>query len=188
MRRASCAGPHELRRFRVGAVPSTTAEAPAPASMSTAGGAVTARGSVSAGAAAPRSGSAATSAARWRMGSRKEVINSAEGGAAPVGSGPVSSSSGVSPGGWAVHPTGEGTMPVRGDAGAARGDVKGRGGVVCCHCWCAVRGLGGCVPPPICASSGPRGGGVPFAERRGDVGVRARGAALSLPPAFGDYM
>ena len=28
----------------------------------------------------------------------------------------------------------------------------------------------------------PERRGVPLAERRGDVGVRARGAALSLPP------
>ena len=53
MRRASCAGPYDLRRFRVGAVPSTTAEAPDPVPVSTAGGAAVARWSVPVEAAAP---------------------------------------------------------------------------------------------------------------------------------------
>jgi len=72
-------------------------------------------------------------------------------------------------------------MPVRGNVGEARGAAMG-GAVVCCHCWRAVWGFGGCVRPPTCASSGPRGGGAPLAERRGDAGVRARGASPSLPP------
>ena len=37
---------------------------------------------------------------------------------------------------------------------------------------------------PMRATSGPRGGGGPLAEGRGDVGVRGRGAALSLSPAL----
>ena len=71
-------------------------------------------------------------------------MNSEEGGAAPVGGGFVPSSSGASPGGWTVLSIGEESMPVRGDVGEARGAVMG-GAVVCCHCWCAVWGLGGCV-------------------------------------------
>ena len=58
------------------------------------------------------------------------------------------------------------------------------GAVVCCSCWCAVWGAGGRARPPMCATSGPRGGGVLLVEGRGDVGARARGAALSLSPAL----
>ena len=80
------------------AAPSATAKALIPVAMPTAlsawvGGAVAAREVVSAGVAAPGAGSTAMSAARLRMCRRKEVIYSAERGAAPAGTGYVLSSS-----------------------------------------------------------------------------------------------
>ena len=110
-------------------------------------------------------------------------MNSVEGGAAPVGDRSVPSSSGASPGGWTAFPIGEESMPARGGACEVRRAAIG-GVVVCGSCWCAMWGPGGRAPPPTCATSGPRGEGVPLAEGRGDVGVRDRGAALSLSPAL----
>ena len=110
-------------------------------------------------------------------------MNSVEGGAAPVGDGSVPTPSGASPGGWTVLSIGEESMPARGGACEVRRAAIG-GAVVCCSCWCAMWGPGGRAPPPTCATSGPRGEGVPLAEGRGDVGVRGRGAALSLSPAL----
>ena len=141
------------------------------------------------GAAAPGVGSTAPSATCRRTCSRKEVMNSVEGGAAPAGDGSVPTPSGASPGGWTVLSVGEGSMPARGyfeyfgGACEVRRAVIG-GAVVCCSCWCAMWGPGGRAPPPTGATSGPRGEGVPLAEGRGDVGVRGRGAALSLSPAL----
>ena len=97
----------------------------------------------SAGVAAPGAGTTAMSAVRRRMCSRKEVINSAEEGAAPVvGVGSVPPSPEVWPRDWRSVSLEEGSMPVRGGVGEARGAATG-GAVVCCHCWRAVWGLGG---------------------------------------------
>jgi len=65
-----------------------------------------------AGVAAPGAGPTAMSEARWRMCSRNEVTNSAEGGAAPVGTGFVPSSSGASSRGWTALSIEEGSVPV----------------------------------------------------------------------------
>ena len=76
---------------------------------------------------------------------------SAEGGAAPAGTGYVSSASKAWSGAWRaaapprtgsrvmVRSIEEGPMPVRGGAGEARGDVMA-GALVCRHCWCAMWG------------------------------------------------
>ena len=87
------------------------------------------------------------SAARWRMCSRKEVINSAEVGAAPVGDGSVPTPSGTSPGGLTAPSTGEESMPTRGGACEVRRASIG-GAVVCCACWRAVWRRGGRAQPP----------------------------------------
>ena len=96
----------------------------------------------SAGVAAPGAGSTAMSAARWRMCSRKEVINSAEGGAAPVGAGVVPSSSGASSGGWSTPPHRRGVYACKG------GRRRGAWG---CH------GVGwGVLPLLVCHVGGRR--------------------------------
>ena len=165
-------------RLRV-AVTGDAATVPPPATELAGGGSW----ETPAGGAAPGIGSTVLSAACWRTRSRKEVINSAEGGAAPVGDRPVPSSSGATPGGRTAFPIGEESMSAREGACEARRAVTG-GVVVCGSCWCAMRGAGGCAPPPTCATSGPRGEGMPLAEGRGDVRVRDRGAALPLSPAL----
>jgi len=169
----------EPRPFRLRVAVTGDAATVPPSATELAGGGIW---ETSAGGAAPGVGSTALSAACWRTCSRKEVMNSVEGGAAPVGDRSVPSSSGATPGGRTAFPIGEESMPARGGACEVRRAATG-GVVVCGSCWCAMWGAGGRAPPPTCATSGPRGEGVPLAEGRGDVGARTRGSTAAVAGA-----
>ena len=110
-------------------------------------------------------------------------MNSEEGGAAPVGDGSVPSSSGASPGGWTVLSIGEESMPARGGVCEVRGAAMG-GAVVCCPCWCAVWGRGGCVATAdVCDEWPERRGSAACRETRGCRGQGSGGSTVAAAGA-----